>query len=429
MAKITLTDRKVLSLKPAKEGKRDQYMDTIVPGFGVRVTDKGVRTYILQARYPGSDNPARREIGKCSVITLDDARETARQWLKSVKQGIDPAIALQEEREENIKKKENTFASVAEDWFVRKLAKQRSGETIKREVMRHLFPILGQRPISEITDIEILKKIVNPRVDKTPQMAREHLANISKLFSWAIDQRIYGLTTNPCSTIKPSKIIGKIVRRQRVLNDNELRACWIAATKRIGYPFGFVYRCLMLTGLRLNEVAETERSEWDLGEGVWTIPAERMKGGIAHAVPITPELRELYESCPKKGRFLFSFTNGESPVMMSGRAKENLDDEMLYILRKEARERGDDSDAVKLPHWTNHDIRRTVRSRLSRLRIAEEVREAILAHVKTGMKAVYDVYEYLDEKREALELWAGTLRQIANPPRGGNVIPLHKKAS
>jgi integrase len=253
-------------------------------------------------------------------------------------------------------------------------------------------------------------------------MARQLLADLNKFYSWAIDQRVYGLTANPCASIPPSKVIGKIVRRQRALNDNELRALWIAATERIGYPFGSVYRGLVLTALRLNEVAETERSEWDLHAGVWTIPAERMKG-IAHAIPITPELRELYESCPKKGRFLFSFTDGESPVMMSGRAKQKLDAEMLKIMRAVAVERGDDPKSVVLPHWTNHDIRRTVRSQFSRLRIPEEVREAILAHAKPGIKGVYDVYEYLDEKREGLELWAGKLRQIVEPQRS-NVIKL-----
>jgi integrase len=425
--KTTLTDRKIKSLKPAPKGERYQEMDGLVPSFGVRVTDNGVKTYILHRRFPGSANPVRREIGKYGVLDLDDAREKARGWIKLIKQGIDPAVVEEREREQKIEKIAATFGSVAEHWFTRKLAKQRSGKTIEREVRVHLFPIFEKKPMGDITDLDILNKVINPRVEKTPQMARQLLANLSKLYSWAIDQRVFGLTSNPCATIKPSKVIGKIVRRQRALNDNELRALWIAATERLGYPFGHVYRGLTLAALRLNEVAETERAEWDMHAGVWTIPAERMKGGIAHEVPITPELRQLYESCPKKGRFLFSFTDGESPVMMSGRAKEKLDAEMLDIMRGFARERGDDPDSVVLPHWTNHDIRRTVRSQFSRLRIPEEVREAILAHAKPGIKGVYDVYEYRNEKREGLTLWADRLRQIVKP-KGGKVVDFPKAA-
>jgi len=62
MARITLTDAKVKSLKAAPKGTRKQYMGALALGFGVRVTDKGVKTYHLQVRFPGSANPARREI-------------------------------------------------------------------------------------------------------------------------------------------------------------------------------------------------------------------------------------------------------------------------------------------------------------------------------------------------------------------------------
>ncbi len=53
---------------------------------------------------------------------------------------------------------------------------------------------------------------------------------------------------------------------------------------------------------------------------------------------------------------------------------------------------------------------------MSRLKVAEEVREAILAHARPGIKKVYDVHDYRDEKREALELWAARLRAIVAPP-------------
>jgi integrase len=70
-----------------------------------------------------------------------------------------------------------------------------------------------------------------------------------------------------------------------------------------------------------------------------------------------------------------------------------------------------------LPAWVNHDLRRTLRSRLSELRVDGEVAEAILAHVKPGIRGVYDRYEHFDEKRDALELWATTLRSITQPQK------------
>ena len=86
---------------------------------------------------------------------------------------------------------------------------------------------------------------------------------------------------------------------------------------------------------------------------------------------------------------------------------------------------GKDPKRVTLPDFVNHDIRRTVRTHLSALKIGEEVREAVLAHVRPGIKGVYDQYQYLDEKREALELWGARLRSIVEPPPA-NVVKLDK---
>jgi Arm DNA-binding domain len=91
MARQTLTDRKVQSIKAAPKGKRSQTMDGLVPGFGVRVTDTGANTYIFQTRFPGSVNQARREIAKVGGISLEAARDMARGWAALITQGIDPA--------------------------------------------------------------------------------------------------------------------------------------------------------------------------------------------------------------------------------------------------------------------------------------------------------------------------------------------------
>src|SRR5262249_40648376 len=92
-----------------------------------------------------------------------------------------------------------------------------------------------------------------------------------------------------------------------------------------------------------------------------------------------------------------------------------------------ARRRGDDPAKVTLPPWTNHDIRRSTRSNLSRLKIPEEIREAVLAHVRPGIKGSYDKHDYFDEKSEALTLWAERVRSILTSPPD-NVVALKKDA-
>jgi integrase len=134
-----------------------------------------------------------------------------------------------------------------------------------------------------------------------------------------------------------------------------------------------------------------------------------------HLVPLSTTTLEMIESLPrfKNGPFLFSYSAGKRPLTMSGQIKADLDRRMLRTLKAMARRRGEDHRQVTLPHWTNHDLRRVVRSGLSALRVPHNVCEAILAHRPPGIVGTYDVHEYQDEKREALEAWAQRIKSIA----------------
>src|SRR6185437_16838156 len=111
--------------------------------------------------------------------------------------------------------------------------------------------------------------------------------------------------------------------------------------------------------------------------GLWTIPAERMKGknGKArpHVVPLTPDILAIIAKLPplqkgeKKGEYLFSKTYGRSPIWMNDKVKKRIDKRMLRTLRALARKRGEDPARVTLQHWTNHDIRRSVATKMAEL--------------------------------------------------------------
>jgi hypothetical protein len=96
---------------------------------------------------------------------------------------------------------------------------------------------------------------------------------------------------------------------------------------------------------------------------------------------------------------------------------------MLVEARALAKCHGDDPAKVKLDEWRIHDIRRTMRTGLSALPVSDLVRELVIAHTRSGLHKVYDQYAYLDEKRQALELWAMRLRSIV-APLPDNVVAL-----
>jgi integrase len=434
-----LTDRTLKALKPAPAGKRVEVWDSIVPGLGVRVTDRGTKTFALVTRYPGSPinpktgapNPSRRALGEYGALTLEQARGKAREWLKLIGQGKDPAQEEEHQRLAEQRKRENSFAAVAEEFVAYiKRQKLRTADVMERNLRRTFVARWASRPITEIGSQDV-SRVIREALDRgSVYQAFHDFALIRRLFNWAIGTDQYSVEANPCDRLDPRDLIGERHARDRVLSDDELRALWRVATSgKLPHPFGPLFRLLLLTGLRLGEVCGAHWSEFDIERREWTIPAARMKkvkgGAKPFLVPLTDAAIEVLSSLPHfTSGFLFS-NNGKRPVRPSlfSDPKRRLDQLMLEELRKMAGERGDDPERVTLPDYVNHDIRRTVRTHLSALKIGEEVREAVLAHVRPGIKSVYDKYEYLDEKREALALWAARLRSIVEP-RPANVIAL-----
>jgi integrase len=389
--------------------------DAVVPGLAIRVTPTGQRTFVLIARYPGSSNPTRRAIGEYGAITLDQARAEARKWLDLLKRGKDPKAELERAKRAELRKQENTFAAVAEEYLERHVKNQRTARVVERDIRRELINRWAARPVTDITREDVVAMIEEIADRPAPAMAHLVFAYTRGLFNWAIARSKYGLETSPCDRLHPAKLIGPREPRQRVLTDPELTALW-RATETLGYPFGPLYRLLLLTGARKGEVAGLRGREIDLDKKLWSVPPERFKSKTTHLVPLTAPAIAVIEALPHfgKGDHLFSTTLGEKPVSGFSKSKDRLDALMA-------------AEVGALPPWRVHDIRRTVRTQLASLRVSDLVAETILGHAKRGLQRVYDQHQYLPEMREALELWAARLRDIVRPPPV-NVVELRAKA-
>lgn len=430
-----LTKTKVESLwkKPAKKGTRYQVMDSLVPGFGVRVTDKGACTYIFRKRFPGSKDASRREIGDAKVMDLTVAREKARGWDALIKAGIDPADQERHRAEKTARERANSFDAVFDDFCREKLASERRGGEVERDMRKEFGRAWKGRPIVDLSEDDVLTVITAAKRRGAASQARNLLGYARRFFDWAIDQRVYSIRTNPCLSLKPSRLIGPKLKRDRVLSDDEVFAFW-RATGRMPFPFGPLYRLLLLTGLRLNEAADARWREFDSRNGVWVVPALRMKGeggAREHVVPITDDIYAVLKSLPEltKGDYLFSTNLGVSPAWVTAKVKARLDRRMLRTMKALTRKRGGDPGRIELDHWVNHDLRRTLRTGLSALRVDRDVREAVLAHKLQGVEAIYDRYDFLTEKRDALHRWAGRVWSMGNPDLNeDNVISLPMRA-
>jgi integrase len=377
-------------------------------------------------------------------MTLEQARAKARNWFELIDAGKDPAEVEAAAIRAAQRQRANTFAAVLEDYIAQVVVGPdaerpflRRGRELER-TLRKVLPVLGGRPITEITRRDVQELIVAVRdrgidgavrhlgcaVDGTvpeapaPTAARNLLSVMKTFFTWALNVDAYGLEASPCEALKAKHLRLGGSARGRTLSDDEVFALW-RATGRLGEPYCSVYRLLILTALRLREVANARISEFSFEKAIWLIPAERMKGtnqkARDHLVPLTAAMMAYLRPADggaRNERFLFSTTKGARPVHIGAKVKKRLDKRMARTLKALARLRGQDYREVKLRPWRNHDIRRTVRSGLSELRIDRDVAEAVLAHVPPGIVNTYDLYQYQFEKGAALASWGEKVRGI-----------------
>jgi integrase len=408
--KINLTDRTLKAAKPAPVPY--DIRDAVVPGLRARVLPGGQITLVLLTRFGGGNsNPTRRALGVYGQVTLAAAREKARAWLEQVGRGIDPAADEERRRQAELRQQRTTFASVAEEYITKKVAKTAKATETGQDIQRELVSRWGRKPITDVTRHDVIAMAEEIAERGTVYQAHNVFGHVRALFNWAIARDAYGLVTSPCDRLRPRDLIGERRSRTRTLSDTEIKALWQAAAQ-LAYPAGDLVRFLLISGQRRNECADAAWREFDLDAKAWLIPAARMKAATPHFVPLSDLALELLWTLPRftNGDSLFSYTFGKTPLNGFTRLKTRLDRLMAEALGSAP------------PPWTLHDIRRSVRSRLSAL-CPSEVAELVIAHARPGLRAVYDLHSFEAEKRKALDLWSAHLRDIVEPPPA-NVVAL-----
>ena len=200
--------------------------------------------------------------------------------------------------------------------------------------------------------------------------------------------------------------------RERTLSDAELVEIWRAARDD---AYGRIIRLLMLTGQRRDEVGGMAWSELALDKGLWSIPASRTKNKRAHDVPLSDTALAILREMPALGERDLVFTGGRGGFSGWSKAKEALDGRIAATRREAAVGKGSPDAAKPMPHWTLHDLRRTLATRAGDLGIAPHVVEALLNHVsgsKAGVAGVYNRSLYQVEKRTALEIWGQHIEHL-----------------
>lgn len=438
---MKFTDSRIRAFRPRTN--RYEIWETGRKGFGLRVAPTGRKSWIFLYRFHGKAR--RMTLGVYPRINLAQAHEVHGRAEARLNDGFDPGAELVEAK--NAERNAETVLDLWGEYYKRHaLPKKKSAAADKRLFEKDIGPLWGKKKAKDIIRRDAIK-LLDGIVDRgSPVMANRCLALLTRVWKFGLQRDI--LDTTPFFALeKPSKE----TPRKRVLTDNEIILFW-NGIEALGMSknMQFALKLMLATGTRRAEAVEAPLSEFDLNKKEWVIAATRRKNTRPDidpsdllvplsdlAVALIGEIQEhnaarLAESNAQReakgrppiepSRFLF-------PNEHTGQALTPLS--ISHALRN----RFGKFDGLELKkslgihdfeRFTAHDLRRSCFSGMQRLKIPTATAHKVLGHIEGNkMTRTYGVYEFEDEKAEALQRWGRHIAGLlSGQEEAGKVVNL-----
>ena len=382
--------------------------------------------WLFRYRFDGKQRVM--SLGSYAVLSLADARKTAKDLSAKVALGHDVAGEKQERKRDAVAKIEAdknalTVGQLADEYFERQiLGRWKHPNIVRSRIENDIKPNIGKMRAEDVKprDIDNMLQTIVKR--GAPTMANDVLRWIKRIFDYGIKRHV--IEMNPASAFDPSDAGGKEEARDRWLTRDEIIKLFEAMREMLGrFSVENLYavRLLLLLAVRKEELVAAPWSEFDLDGGVWHLPEERTKTSAAIDIPLPPLALETL-------RELHRLANGSAYVFparkMQHRMIPHIDLNTLNAaLAKHIRPKLKD-----VPNFTIHDFRRTARTHLAALGVDPFVAERCLNHKVKGVEGIYNRHDYFDERKAALNEWAKLLKALEEGRPDYNVVPLKKKA-
>ncbi|GEO80956.1 tyrosine-type recombinase/integrase [Pararhodospirillum oryzae] len=437
----SITDKAVKALVPPETGNRIVW-DATVRGFGVRITAKGVRAFVLD--YRASGRQRRLTIGQYPDWTVTAARDEAKRLKREIDLGNDPLAAVEAEREAP------TVGVLIDRFKAEVLPRNRPATATEYARMLDDLarPALGRMKAEDVAyrDIAALHRKVSARA---PYRANRLVAVLSKMMNWAGKE---GLRTgpNPCKGIERNHED----RRERFLSPLELAHLSDALHGLQDRRSADAIRLLLLTGARRGEVLSATWDQFDLSAGVWTKPSAHTKQKKTHRIPLSAPARALLADIRARqdggAAYLFPGEGADAHLMDVKKAWASATQRATIAMwdarvdTEAGRLVADLTTDGKLPTWTAvqaeakargitlsagltnvrvHDLRHTFASVLASAGLSLPVIGALLGHTQTATTARYA--HLIDDALRAATERAGSLIDAATGPEA-EVVPLSR---
>jgi integrase len=361
---------------------REVYWDVALKRFGLMVTERGHKSFVLQ--YHNRSSESRRL--KIDGFNLSIARKEAEKYIGEIAAGVDPLARIQKVRNSS----RTTVKAICEDYFHASAGKLRSLDQRRSAVERLVYGQIGSIQVAELKWSRVRTLLHKIEREQGPAQADTVKAFLSRIFHWHENN-----SDDFKSPIVKGERFNSAQPRERTLTDNEIQAVWRAA-ENCNAPWGHFIRFLLLTGARRNEAAKMEWAE--VTGDVWTIPGARYKTKNDVVIPLSKQAHAALNALPRIEGCRYTFSgDGKRPIGGFSSFKREFDK------------------TTGLTGWRLHDLRRTARSLLSRAGVSPDTAERCLGHVIGGIRGTYDKHDYAAEKRQAFEALAALLKRIINP--------------
>lgn len=396
-----------------------------VQGLMLQITPRGSKSWLLRTPVGGK----RRHIGLGSypTVTLAQARERARVELEKVWQGLDPVeerkvlrSRLQAEQKRGL-----NFENAVEKYLESKLTEFKNPKHCDqwRSTLRtYANPKLGKMLVGDIGVPDVLR-VLEPMWQTKTETATRVRGRIEGVLAWATvaghregDNPARWKGNLDAILPKPSKVAK--VSNQPALSISDVVSWFADLQKRDGMA-ARALEMMTLTVARSGEIRGATWAEIDLKAKLWTIPAQRMKAGKEHRVPLTSQAVALLQALPRDlgSPYVFPAVRGGmlSDMALSACMRRiNEDRDGRYLDQRSGR--------PAVPHG----LRSTFRDWASEKGVSRDLAERALAHtIRNAVEAAYHRTDLVEQRRGVMDAWAAHVTGVA---AGGNVVSLTERA-
>ena len=342
-------------------------------------------------------------LGRYPGVSLAEARAAAEAAREQARNGINPAAEHAVTVAEQIERRNQTVAAVAEPYFEH-FAKTVSADTYRDD--RRAFELtvesspLAKMPISDVETSDLYQWLDAAKSKYKPATINRACRQIRGLFRWGL-RRGYYKGTSPALEFT-SEI--KSESRDVFLDDDELRVLW-NATDDLEAPYSQYYKFLILSGQRRTQTARIKWNDIDRKEAAWTVPKEDTKSKRAEIVPLTSQMLKVLDQLgPAHGGYIFAQkgSQGAEPIRGFSKNKKRLDKIVGDAITKD---------------WRIHDFRRSQATGLAKMGVQIHVIDMVagrLSYARSGVSGVYNQHSYIGEKRKALETWCNHIAPMSD---------------